>query len=190
MDEHPVSRLDEVLPEFTVSKIHRLPVAASPDRVYRAIEEYEIGRAWLVRFLMTVRGYGCRVARPASTGGLVGSLERCGFVSLGGRPGRELVFGLAGRFWRPDGILRALTAEEFLAFSEDGWAKAAWNISAAPDGTGGTLLRTETRVLCFGARARRLFRIYWSTIEVFSGAIRMSMLRGIRRKALSTGGDA
>lgn len=189
MEEHSVSRLDEVMPEFTVSKSYRLGVAASPDRVYRAIEEYEIGSAWIVRFLMTVRGYGRRVARPAHAEGLVAALESCGFVSLGGREGRELVFGLAGRFWRPDGSLRALTAEEFLAFSEDGWAKAAWNISAAPDGTGAALLRTETRVLCFGARASRLFRIYWSTIEIFSGAIRMSMLRGIRRKALSTGGD-
>jgi hypothetical protein len=188
--ERRSSRLDEVLPEFTVSKSYRLRVAASPDRVYRAIEEYEIGSSWIVRFLMTVRGYGRRISRRSSSRGLVASLESCGFVSLGGRERRELVFGLAGRFWRPDGSLRALTAQEFLAFSEDGWAKAAWNISAAPDDSGATLLETETRVLCFGSRARRLFRVYWNTIEIFSGAIRMSMLRGIRRRALSTGGDA
>jgi hypothetical protein len=190
MGGRSLSRLDEVLPEFNVSKIYRLRVAAAPERVYRAVEEYDPRGSPVLRFLMAVRGYGRRVSLRSGSAGLVASLESCGFVSLGGREGRELVFGLAGRFWRPDGSLRALTAEEFLAFSEDGWAKAAWNISAAPDGTGATLLHTETRVLCFGARARRLFRIYWSTIEMFSGAIRMSMLRGIRRKALSTGGEA
>jgi hypothetical protein len=82
------------------------------------------------------------------------------------------------------------SAEGFSAFEEEGFAKAAWNLSVSAAGAGGTILETETRVLCFGTGARRAFGIYWNTIELASGAIRMSMLRGIRRLALSTGGDA
>lgn len=184
------SRLDEVLPRWDVSKRYALAIGAAPDVVFSAIERYDPGSSVVVRVLMALRGYGWRKTGPAGGRGLASSLVNFGFVPLGGRPGKEIVFGVAGRFWRPSGGLCGLAAEEFSAFEEDGFAKAAWNLSVSADAAGGTLLETETRVVCFGARAGRAFGIYWNTIELASGAIRMSMLRGIRRLALSTGGGA
>jgi hypothetical protein len=44
-------------------------------------------------------------------------------------------------------------------------------------------LSTETRVACYGNAARRKFLLYWRVVEPFSGLIRWSLLRGVRRAA-------
>ena len=170
-----------------MAKAYRLVVEASAEKTYAAVLRHDFRDAGIARLLMRLRGYGALVARPRETPGLVGDLSRLGFVFLGEVPGREVVFGLAGRFWKPRGGLRPLSAEEFPRFGEEGFAKAAWNIAVAPGENGSCILSTETRVLCFGARARRLFRIYWTLIEPFSGWTRKELLRGIRRRALQGG---
>lgn len=100
------------------------------------------------------------------------------------------MFGIAGKFWRPDGSLRWLTAEEFGRFEEPGFAKAVLNVAVADDGRGATLLSTETRVLCFGARARGLFRLYWTLIERFSGLIRLELLKRVRARVAQEKGES
>jgi len=108
-------------------------------------------------------------------------------VKVAEDPGRELVFGIAGRFWRPDGGLRKIpNRDAFVAFVEDGFAKGAWNLRIEPVDGGACDLTTETRVQCFGAAARRKFRLYWSLIGPFSGMIRRALLRDIRRRAERT----
>jgi hypothetical protein len=134
---------------------------------------------------MALRGYGFHAAGGGGSRSFAQGLERFGFVPLGEIPGRELVFGLAGRFWRPDGGLRRLTREQFLTFEEEGSVKAVWNLEVAGRASEKTDLSTETRVLCFGASARRKFRLYWFWIEPFSGLTRRGLLREIDRKARS-----
>lgn len=125
---------------------------------------------------MGLRGYGLRVRASAS---LPEGLERFGFTPLDEAPGRELVFGIVGKFWRLDGGFRRVGRAEFAGFRETGYAKAAWNLYVTDSG-----LSTETRVVCFGDAARRKFLAYWRLVEPFSGAIRWSLLRGVRRAAL------
>lgn len=184
------TRLDEVLPRFDVSKAHRLSVAAPAGRTFEVLERYDLRESGFTRLLLALRGYGRLARRPERPVGLAASLAAAGFVPLGGRPGRELVFGLVGKFWTPRGGIRALSPEEFLAFAEEGYAKVAWNVSVEAEDQSSSLLTTETRVLCFGRSARWRFAVYWRTIEVFSGAIRRAMLRGIRARALSGRGDS
>ncbi len=174
-----------MLPRFDFSKAHRLAVPAPAAATFAALESYDIRESRTARVLMFLRGYGRPAARTASSEGLVASLTRSRFVHLGSRPGREHVFGLAGRFWTPNGGLRVLDAEAFGEFAEEGYAKAAWNLAVEPAGEAASFVTTETRILCFGSRARRLFGLYWHTIEIFSGAIRLSMLRGIRDRAVA-----
>jgi hypothetical protein len=129
-----------------------------------------------------VRGYGGR-ARRVGGGTLMERLERFGFTTLDEVPGRELVFGIAGRFWRWNGDLRRIPDRAaFDAFAEDVCVKGAWNLRVDPDGAG-TCLSTETRVACFGEAARRKFRAYWTLIAPFSGLIRRVLLRGVARAA-------
>jgi hypothetical protein len=127
---------------------------------------------------MGLRGYGFG---SREGGSLPETLERFGFTRLGEEPDEELVFGIVGKFWRLDGGLRRTSPAEFASFREPGYAKGAWNIRID-----GSELSTETRVLCLGEDARRKFLRYWNLIEPFSGAIRRSLLRGIRRAATSS----
>jgi hypothetical protein len=137
--------------------------------------------------LLAVRGYGGRVFQE-SRGSFPEKLERFGFTKLAEDPGRELVFGVAGRFWRYDGGLRPVSEREaFLAFAEDGCVKAAWNLLIGDTDGETSNLSTETRIAYFGPAARRKFRLYWSLIGPFSGAIRIGLLRGIRRRAEAGG---
>lgn len=133
--------------------------------------------------LLALRGYGGRAFR-ASSGTFPEKLECFGFTTLDEDPGRELVFGIAGRFWRPDGGLRRLADREaFLGFSEDGCVKAAWNVRIGEGGAGSTDLSTETRIRYFGAAARRKFRLYWTLVGPFSGMLRRALLRGVQARA-------
>ncbi len=137
----------------------------------------------LSRALLALRGYGGRAYRKSS-GTFPEKLQRFGFTRLAERPGCELVFGLAGRFWKPGGGLRRIPDRDaFLAFAEDGCVKVAWNMLIG--GTDGVScdLSTETRIVCFGDAAYRKFRLYWTLVGPFSGVLRRSLLRGVRRKA-------
>lgn len=129
-----------------------------------------------------MRGYGGR-AFAESRGTFPEKLERFGFTQLEEDPCRELVFGIAGRFWRYDGGLRRIADRQaFLDFSEDGCVKVAWNLRIG-DGDGESCdLSTETRIAYFGSAARRKFRLYWTLVGPFSGLIRRALLRGVRRR--------
>jgi hypothetical protein len=106
-----------------------------------------------------------------------------GFVILGEEPGRELVMGVVGKFWRPASGIERIEAEDFESFDRPGFAKGALNFAVGERGESRTLLTTETRVLCTDASARRKFRLYWRAIGPFSGVIRHLMLREVRRDA-------
>jgi hypothetical protein len=96
-------------------------------------------------------------------------LQREGFVELANVPGQEIVFGVVGRFWRPDsGIITGLSAEEIIAFHIGGYAKAVWNFAIVPESKRTTRVTTETRVQAFGRSARWKFRAYWLVGGPFS----------------------
>jgi hypothetical protein len=179
--------LDTWLPEFDVSKRHAISIPAPAARVYPELLRYDLGDSFVTALLMGLRGYGFRWKSrgQAAVSSLSEQLERFAFTRLEEKPGEELVFGLVGKFWRPDGGLRRLSAEDFAAFREPGFAKAAWNLRVEPGPGSASELSTETRVLCLGESARRKFLLYWRVVEPFSGLIRRSLLRGVRRATLA-----
>ena len=180
--------LDAWLPEFDVSKRHAIRIPAPTERVYRELLRYDFGDSIVTAVLMGLRGYGFRRKRTGASRGstLPERLERFAFTLLDEKPGEELVFGLVGKFWRPDGGLRRLSRDEFTAFREPGFAKAAWNLRLDPVPGSTCVLSTETRVRCLGKSARRKFVVYWRVVEPFSGLIRWSLLKGVRRAAISS----
>jgi hypothetical protein len=180
--------LDVWLPEFDVSKRHAIRIPASAERVWDELLRYDFGNSVVTTVLMGLRGYGFRRRRTRTAEGatLTERLERFAFTLLGEKAGEELVFGLVGKFWRPDGGLRRLSREEFAEFAEPGFAKAAWNLRLDPGPGPACELSTETRVLCLGDSARRKFLVYWRVVEPFSGLIRRSLLKGVRRAATSS----
>ena len=94
------------------------------------------------------------------------------------------MFGVVGRFWRPDsGIITGLSAEEVIAFHTEGYAKAVWNFAVVAESERITRVNTETRIQTFGRPARWRFRAYWLVVGPFSGVIRKEMLAMIKRNA-------
>lgn len=124
--------------------------------------------------------------RSVSKQDLRQQLEGTGFIVLAEVPDEEIVIGVAGRFWRPDGgRCLDLLKEDFGDFRRPGFTKAAWNFKLRPRLDGGTVLSTETRVECFGRAALWKFGAYWSVIAPFSGLIRKAILKQIKAEAES-----
>jgi hypothetical protein len=178
------SLLDEVMPDSGFGHRCELTVDAPPAVVWDAAEAFSITRdsSSFVRRLFKLRGL-----RP-SGGGLRESLAGEGFTMLAEKPGEEIVFGIAGRFWALDeraNLIRSRDAKTFREFDQPGTAKAVANIRIEPLADGRTRLSTETRVTCADRKARLRFTIYWALIRPFSLWIRRDMLRAIERRALA-----
>jgi hypothetical protein len=170
--------LDELMPRYDLSERHRVIVGAASGAAYEAARNVDLGRSTTVRLLFAFRGllrwFG---GRGPSTPMTLDGFLRGGFVLLAEDPGREIVLGVVGRFWRPRGEVVRLDPDGFLGFDRPGYAKAAWSIAVRSDTrTGHTILVTETRVVATDAAARRRLRAYWALIRPFSGWVRRRML--------------
>ena len=177
--------LDEFLPDYDVNEIHSTRIAAPPDAVMAAVRSLTAREVPVLVALMAVRTLPARLRgrrRRAREGTILEGFLRGGFVTLADRP-HELVVGGVGRFWRASAEVRRVSAADFTAFQEPGYAKAAFNMHAEATPGGGTRLTTETRILGTDDHARRSFRRYWLVIYPGSAAIRRAWLRGIRRRA-------
>jgi hypothetical protein len=173
--------IDEWLSEYQVSASYSLLVRATAENTYAALTRASFSDLAIVRSLMWLRGY--RLGRGGNPETEPREGVRGSFLELAAVPQREVVLGIAGRFWRPDGgIVRGITSAEFADFYREGYAKAVWNFSLTP-ANGGTHLKTETRVQTFGRSATLKFRAYWFLVGPFSGLIRKAMLREVRRIA-------
>jgi hypothetical protein len=177
--------IDEIIPEWHFGNHHQIIVHASAERVAEAVESFRLDRdaSTLVRAFVRARGLSIPDGTTARD-----TLTATGFSVLDERPGREIVFGIAGKFWAPRemaNLVRVPDADAFRAFAEPGQAKGAMSLRVEPLDDGRTLLGTETRVWCADRRARLLFAAYWTLIRIPSGIIRTDMLRAIARRATS-----
>ncbi len=183
--------LDELMPEFEHHEVHDLWLDAAPEDVYRALAEV-IGREIrLLAPLMALRRLPAfltgRAGRADRNVPIFDGLERGGFVRLAEEPGREIVFGVAGRFWKlTRNVLRLPLSgrtprDSFASFEDPGYAKAAMNFLVRAEGRGSRLV-TETRICATDLGAARSFRRYWRLVRPGSGLIRRSWLAAVRRR--------
>src|SRR2546428_642398 len=142
--------LERILPRYDASERHAIVVRADAARTYAALRTLDLADLPLTRVLMAV---------PALPDPVLGrrGLPPPGHVTRAGPPGggfappaegagREIVLGIAGRFWRvPGGGIR-VSAADFAAFSAPGTAKAAMDFRLEPLAGGRTRLSTETRI--------------------------------------------
>jgi hypothetical protein len=184
------TRIDEFLPHYEFRAAYQVRINAPRPKVYECLLRSDFANLRLTRLLMAIRAGG-RVPRHAAPRGLLQRLDGTGFVVLEQLPDDEIVIGVAGRFWRPDGGRSTeLKRADFVTFSRTGFAKAAWNfklLETAPR-TEATILSTDTRIQCFGQATRWKFRAYWSVVGPFSGLIRKEMLRQVKIEAETEAG--
>jgi hypothetical protein len=182
-----MSLLEHFAPNPDAAEFHQIEVRASPDVVYRALWTTDLGRSPIVKALLTLRSLpgiilsrGTGFARAELT---LQTIIDAGFGLLSEQPGREVVLGVSGRFWRLAGNLEPFDPESFSRPVPPGMARAAWNFKVAPSDGQGTTLSTETRVTCGDAASRTKFRFYWLVVRPFSGLIRSIMLKAVQQAA-------
>jgi len=181
-DAYP--RIDAHLPHYDFRATYQIRIDAPRTLVYECLLHSDFSELWVMRFLMTLRT-GKRRRRHHTPGDLRQRLQGTGFIILEEIPDDELVIGVAGRFWRPDGgRCMDLAGADFIEFARPGYAKVAWNFRLQAESLE-TILSTETRIQCFGRAALLKFGIYWSLVGPFSGLIRKAILKQVKNKAES-----
>jgi hypothetical protein len=183
--------LDELLPDFDVNEEHETRVAAPPDVAWAAVQAVTPGEIRLLGPLMAIRGLPARLRGGSAPDQrdpqlpILDAMQRQGFTLIGERPGEEGVLGIVGRFWSLEAMktIRPIAGpEDFVAFAEPGYAKAAMDLRVVPDGAGSRVL-TETRIAGTDAEATKKFRRYWFVVGGGSALIRRSWLGAIRARA-------
>jgi hypothetical protein len=183
------TRLDEFVPVWQFHEVHSLRIAAPPARVYGALRKVRADEIYLFRTLTWLR----RLGRPLPPGILnAGSREslidvatHSSFLLLADSTPHELVIGTV--VIAPPRARGRLSPRLFHDVLPSGFALAAMNFLVTPDGVGGSLVSTETRVFANSPATQRRFAVYWRFIYPGSALIRRMWLRAVQRRATNTG---
>jgi hypothetical protein len=183
-EDPPDPILDRFLPAYEVREVHQTRVDAPPELTYASAEALDFQQSSLIRGIFKGRellmGAERQARQPQS---FLSEVRALGWRVLDEEPGQHLVMGAVTQPWKAHVQFRGLEPEEFAVFNEPGYAKIAWTIVVKPDGSGGSVFRTETRVVTTDADARRRFRRYWTMVSPGVVLIRREMLRLVRRDA-------
>ena len=178
------SILDRFMPAYEVREVHQTRVDAPPELTYAVAEALDFQQSPLIRGIFKGRellmGAEQQGRQPQS---FLSEVRALGWRVLDEEPGKHLVMGAVTQPWKADVQFRGLEPEEFAAFHEPLYAKIVWTIGVEPDSHGGSVFRTETRVMTTDAEARRRFRRYWTMVSPGVVLIRREMLRLVRREA-------
>lgn len=185
--ETTAMRLDEFVPAWQFREVHTRRVAAPPARVFEALTRVTADEISLFNALTWIRrgGRAAPVSILNAGGGgapLIDVATRSGFVRLADDAPRELVIGTV--VVAPPGSRGTLTPAVFKQPLPPGFALAAMNFLVTPDGLGGSVVSTETRVFANSPAARRRFAAYWRVIYPGSAIIRRMWLRAVERRAI------
>lgn len=181
-------RLDDVMPRYDVASAHQIAVYSTPQQAYDAFLRITPAELPLARMLFAVRSLPGKLRRrnpmPAGTSEpMLRQMQRAGFVVLAEEPGREIVIGAIGRFWRlSEPLQRGIDADRFSAPPESGLARAVMNVSIEAGGSG-CVVRTETRVALPDDETGRRFRRYWRVVGPGSALVRRDILRAVKKRA-------
>jgi hypothetical protein len=176
--------IDDAAPTPDAREFHDIEIHASPDAVYRTLWTTNLGTSFVIKSLLALRSLPAWImGRRKSFTSSVLTLEsviRGGFGILAEEPGREILLGVTGRFWRLTGNVEPFDPLSFSRPIPPGMARGFWNFKVVSAGDRKTILSTETRVTCGDAASRGKFRLYWFIVRPFSGLIRIIMLKAIR----------
>lgn len=123
--------IDRYVAKPHFSERHTLRVRASADAILAAVSAYRADSDPVFRRMIALRELpmriGRRLTRPRSEAAPPFGIDN---FTLMERGSREIVYGLAGRFWRPDFDLVPLAdGRDFLALNEPGLAKLVLNFA-------------------------------------------------------------
>lgn len=174
--------MNRLLPEWQFGERHSLVLdGVSPAQAYASIVPGLSAEDPLIARAIALREVPGRLLRALGLSRNALPPQPFGFHSfqwLGETPGREVAFGLAGRFWQLDyGLLPLADAAAFMALTDQ--PRLVLTVGVQPLAAHRCQLVTHTRVHCPNALQRRRFAPYWYAIRPVSGLIRQRLLRRI-----------
>jgi len=180
----PGDLLDRFMPTYEVGERSRLRVAAPPDATMAVARALDLGRLPVARALFRTRAWllGERAVPLTPVRELATATQAMGWGMLADEP-RALVMGTVCHPWEANPGFQPVAPAHFAAFDEPGFVRIAWAVGAEPDGEGGSVAWTETRVATTDAAARARFRPYWAVLSPGILLIRWAALRLVRREA-------
>jgi hypothetical protein len=182
--------IDQFMPAYDLAVVHSRVLRAPPERCFKTVVDFDLFQLRAFRVLIGARGLPQRLAdelrRRGDQAGVsspptfrLRDLPSMGWMLLGERPGRELVFGQVGKPWKPRGgaPTEPVTRAQFAAFDDRGFAKLVESTRVDPYGERSAIVTTETRVRCTDPDSRRRFRRYWLVVGPCSHLLRKTALR-------------
>jgi hypothetical protein len=177
--------LDRFMPAYDVVERHHIRVDAPVATTLAAAREQDLFRLPLARAIFRAREILLRATpddRPLPRG-LLAATQALGWGILADVPDREIVVGAVTKPWEANVTFHALPPDEFAAFSEPGFVKIVWTLSAEPLDGDTSMFRTETRAVATDAMARARFRRYWAFVSPGIALIRRLSLRPLKGEA-------
>ena len=168
---------EKYLPVYDVCKSVSILIDANSAAVYASLCKPDLQWPPIINFVMKLRGM-----TPLKSFNLQ-RLNKSMFILLEAVPEKEIILGLAGKFWTATGHLKKLEPQEFATTVYKGYAKATWSFELTNVSEKQTMLKTETRVFCATRLAKFKFRLYWFFIQPFSTMIRKEILKSIKRQS-------
>lgn len=188
--------IDEVLADFDVTRVDTVVVRAPAQDVYRIARDIDLVEVVredpLVGALFALRSIPdqvMRLLRRAPSAPVVESMrlsalgEDGEWIRLAEEPGREFVFGSAGRFWNGPIQWDRITPASFSGVPAPGTARIAANLAVHPYSPDRVLLTYEARTAAADEQARAGVRRYWRFLSPFIGVVLRSVLRAVKRRA-------
>jgi hypothetical protein len=177
--------LDRYVPDWEVVEHHEIVVDTPAQLTYAAARRLDFESEPVVRAIFRLRQLVMRSTETVDTGSreLVARMIRLGWAILVELPGRAVVMGAVTQPWRRSPVFQPLSASEFTAFNQIGFAKIAWSIRVEPDGPHRSVASTETRVTITDPVSRARFRWYWAFLSPGILLIRRAVLRRLKREA-------
>jgi hypothetical protein len=188
--------IDDVLGDFDVTRVDTVVVRAPAEDVYRIardIDLVEVVRADpLVGALFALRSIPDRIMRLLARAPAAPDVESMRLADLGDEgewirlaeePGREFVFGSAGRFWNGPIQWDRITPASFSGARAAGTARIAANLAVHPYSRDRVLLTYEARTAAADDEARAGVQRYWRFLSPFIGVVLRSVLRAVKHRA-------
>jgi hypothetical protein len=188
------SLIQEFMPSYKMRQIDRVRVSAPPEAAWRVVRALDTQAHPLSRALFALRTLPDKLLgrSSATPGPNTARIEDFtgpgkGFQILAEQPGREIVIGSVGKFWKLKIEWADVQPWSFTEFSAPGFGKLAWNLRVDPDSRGGSWISWDLRVTTTDEVTWKLFRKYWLVIGRFSHLLRRSALRSFQRQLAGPG---
>lgn len=174
------------IPRPQHQEIDTVEVSASPSEAYALCRHLDLGRSPLTRLLFRLRTLPdlFRAPEPEILSLSLDDLTspgQPGFRIIEDRPGEVFVVGAIAKPWEAEIPFLAIAPEDFISFSEPGWARIAWSLRFEPT-IFGTRIEIALRFDTTNSEAMLKLERYYRLIGPFSHFIRRHLLSLVARE--------